>query len=166
MKRNLILRLILGLAVVTAWCGVMTGTTLAADTTWADELLNMVKFEQATYPTNDFDPYLAQVDRIRRGLSRNDHQIVRAETDRFLKMLVGRAHGINDVAADELYNFTQSAWQAEIPLSANSLDIGVGTERLMRVPDHEINTPYEGGPKCQQGGCDYWIDNVFDPGAS
>lgn len=29
-----------------------------------------------------------------------------------------------------------------------------------------INTPYEGGPKCNDGRYDYWQDNVFDPGPS
>lgn len=86
--------------------------------------------------------------------------------DRFLKMLANRAYGIHDVAADEIYNFALTVRPTEATPAAAAIELGINSERLMSVPDHTINTPYEGGPKCPAGGCDYWLDNVFDPGAS
>ncbi|MEX5219073.1 MAG: hypothetical protein NW701_14690, partial [Nitrospira sp.] len=85
-------------------CG---GVALAAEN-WVDEVRNMVTFEKASYPGSDFDPYLQKLDRIQAGLDREDQRIVKMETDRFLKMLAERKHGINDVAADEIYNFVLS----------------------------------------------------------
>ena len=86
--------------------------------------------------------------------------------DQFLKMLLGRSHGINDVAADELYNFALGVKPPEESTLAVPFDPEIGAERPMSVPDHTINTPYEGGRACKIEGCDYWLDNVFDPGAS
>ena len=81
-------------------------------------------------------------------------------------MLADRAYGIHGVAADEIYNFALVVRPTEDTASAAAIDLGVGSERPMGVPDHSINTPYEGGPKCKAEGRDYWLDNVFDPGAS
>ena len=68
--------------------------------------------------------------------------------DRFLKMLLRRAYGIDDVAADELYNFALGARPSEPSISAMPFDLEPGTERPMSVPDHTIKTPYEGGRVC------------------
>jgi hypothetical protein len=155
----------LTLAVVSAVCLFLTGPASAAGT-WVDEVWNMVTFEKATYPTSNFDPYLDRLSKIRSGVLRGDHQIVKVETDRFLKMLLERAHGINDVAADEIYNFALSVRPTDQTASVEAIELGIGTERPMSVPDHSRNTGYEGGPWCKEGGCDYWLDDVFDPGAS
>ena len=96
-------------------------------------------------------------------------KIVKMETDRFLKMLVDRKHGINDVAADEIYNFVLSVRPAESTDStaaASPIELGPDTERPISVPDHTINTPYQGGKACGAEGCDYWLDDVYDPGAA
>ncbi|MGH7252097.1 MAG: hypothetical protein ACREIK_09640, partial [Nitrospiraceae bacterium] len=97
-----------------------------------------------------------------------DQQIVRVEMDQFVKMLQVRAHGINDVAADDLYNLTISVKPtAEHPaaLSTDSLEVGLGRERQMAVPDHVPNTRDDGRTPCvgsSDGGCDYWIDFMDD----
>jgi hypothetical protein len=103
---------------------------------------------------------------VQEGIGRGDEQIVKVEMDHFLKMLLGRSHGINDVAADELYNFAIGVKPPEPPTSAMSNDLGNVKEISLSVPDHTINTPYEGHRACKPGGCDYWLDDVFDPGGS
>ncbi len=153
------------LAMAGAWCLLFVGPALAAGT-WVDDISNMVAFEKTNNPASDFAPYQEQLARIHESLLRGDHALVKSETDRFLKMLQERAYGIPDVAADEIYNFTVSVRPLDSIPSNAGLDLGVGTERPMSVPDHTLNTPYEGGPQCKEGGCDYWIDDVFDPGAA
>lgn len=157
--------------IVTVSCALVlmcSGVVLASET-WVDEVRNMVMFEKANNPGSDFDPYIQKLERIRIGLDREDQHIVTMETDRFLKMLVDRKHGINDVAADEIYNFVLSVRPTDTsePTALSSpIELGAGTERPISVPDYTVNTPYEGGPFCGSGGCDYWLDDVYDPGAA
>src|SRR5688500_7976648 len=80
-----------------------SGVALASET-WVDEVWNMVMCEKASYPGSNCDPYLQKLERIKTGVDREDQHIVKMETDRFLKMLIDWRHGINDVAADEIYN--------------------------------------------------------------
>ena len=146
-------------------CG---GTALASET-WIDDVWNMVAFEKANYPTSDFAPYFQKLDRIKTGLDRGDQQTAKMETDRFLKMLMDRRHGINDVAADEIYNFALSVrpnGSNDTTALSSPIELGANTERPISVPDFTVNTPYEGGPVCGSAGCDYWGNDVWDPGAS
>ncbi len=133
---------------------------------WVDEIWTMVSFEKQAYPTSNFDPYFAQLTAMRDGISRHDQQRVKVETDRLLKMLGARAHGINDVAADEIYNFLLAVKPADSDITTSELELGIENQRPMSVPDHTLQTPYEGGPHCKLQGCDYWIDDVYDPGAA
>ena len=154
--------------VVLAVCAmllVFAGSALAAET-WVDEVWNMVVFERASYPGSNFDPYFEKLAAIRNGLAGGDEGMVKKDTDRFFKMLADRAYGIHDVAADEIYNFAILARPTADTGSVAVIELGIGNERPMSVPDHTINTPYEGGRPCQLEGCDYWLDDVFDPGAS
>ena len=157
--------LAIALTVVLAVCLWTGGSALAAGT-WADEILTAATFYKSSYSTGNWVPYFETLTKVQEGIGRGDEQIVKVEMDHFLKMLLGRAHGIDAVAADELYNFALGARPPEASISALPLDSGLGTERPMSVPDHTINTPYEGGRPCKLEGCDYWLDNVFDPGAS
>lgn len=160
------MRLVLPVAcALTLLCG---GTAFAGET-WIDDVWNMVAFEKANYPTSDFAPYFQKLDRIKTGLDRGDQQIAKMETDRFLKMLMDRRHGINDVAADEIYNFVLSVrpnGSNETTALSSPTELGANTERPISVPDFTVNTPYEGGPFCGSAGCDYWNNDVWDPGAS
>ncbi len=153
------------LAVAGAGCLLLVGPALSAGT-WVDEIWNMVAFEKANNPASDFTPYQEQLARIQESLLHGDQHQVKLETDRFLKMLQARAHGISDVAADELYNFTVGIRPTELGTTTGMIELGIDSERPMSVPDHTLQTPYEGGPPCKEGGCDYWIDDVYDPGAS
>ena len=161
MNRTLAIALTVVL-VVCLWTG---GSVLAAGT-WADEIVTAATFYKSGYPTGNWDPYFEKLTRVQEGIDRGDEQIVKVEMDQFLKMLLERSHGINDMAADELYNFALGVKPPEPSTSAVSLDPELGAERPMSVPDHTINTPYEGGRVCKIEGCDYWLDKVFDPGAS
>ena len=161
MNRKMLIAVTVALAVC-LWTG---GSALAAGT-WADEIVTAATFYKANYPTGNWSPYFEELTKVKDGIGRGDEQIVKVEMDQFLKMLLRRAHGINDVAADELYNFALVVRPTEPSTSAMSFDLEIGTERPMSVPDHTINTPFEGGRPCRLEGCDYWQDNVFDPGAS
>ena len=161
MSRTLAIALTVVL-VVCLWTG---GSALAAGT-WADEIVTAATFYKSSYPTGNWAPYFEKLRKVQEGIGRGDEQIVKVEMDHFLKMLLGRSHGINDVAADELYNFALGVKPPEPSTSAVPLDPEIGTERPMSVPDHTINAPYEGVRACKIEGCDYWLDNVFDPGAS
>ena len=158
MNRTMAIALTVALALC-LWTG---GSSLAAGT-WADEIVTAATFYKSSYPTGNWDPYFEKLTRVQEGIGRGDEQIVKVEMDRFLKMLLGRSHGIDDVAANELYNFALGARPTEPSASARPLDLELGTERPMSVPDHTINTPYEGGRGCKLEGCDYWLDDVFDP---
>jgi len=158
-------KIAIALGVVLALCLWTRGSALAAGT-WADEIVTAATFYKSSYPTGNWDPYFEKLTRVQEGIGRGDEHIVKVEMDQFLKMLLGRSHGINDMAADELYNFALGVKPPEPSTSAVPLDPEIGTERPMSVPYHTINTPYEGGRACKIEGCDYWLDNVFDPGAS
>jgi hypothetical protein len=138
-----------------------SGTATAAET-WVDEIWGMVNFEKATYPSSNFDPYFEKLTVIREGLARHDRQAVKKETDRFLKMLADRAHGINDVAADEIYNFALGVRPTEEITSAAVPELGIGTERPMGVPDHSMDRTYE-STECEAS-CDFWAEDALIPG--
>lgn len=158
---------LLVLFIVTCALGLMfTEQALGAEL-WVDEVLNMVNFEKASASGTNFEPYITQLHKIRQALEREDQQIAKVETDRFLKMLQDRSDGINEVSADELYNFTQSVRPPEPAPATAAMELEIGHERPMSVPEHIAQTPYEGGPPCQSAaGCDYWMDDVYDPGAA
>lgn len=79
---------------------------IAAASTWVDELSNSIVFYKATYPTTNFAPYEQQLSTVRDAIGKGDKAVVRKEMGAWLKMLRARAHGIHDVAADELFNFS------------------------------------------------------------
>ena len=73
--------------------------------TWVDELANSLKNYKGTYPASNFDAYTEKLDTVRVALDSGNKEKVRAEMGALLKMLRTRAHGINDIAADELFNY-------------------------------------------------------------
>ena len=142
-----------------------TAGVALADGGWVDELMNSLTFYQTNYPESDWGPYIDKIVRIQEGRDQGDQQMVSVEMNGFLRMLRTRAHGIDDVAADELYNFAVTLASNEQSRTATASELGIGSERPMSVPESMIQTPYQGGPPCQPGGCDYWLDDVFDAGA-
>jgi hypothetical protein len=90
---------------------------------WVEEVRNYLSIYETNYPGSNFTPYLATLDLVRDAVSRGDRRVVRNEMGAFFKMLVERDHGISDVAADELTNFSQMV----IPIAA---EYGIPVPRL------------------------------------
>jgi hypothetical protein len=82
-------------------------TAHAADAAWVDEIQNSLRSYQVGYPNSNFDPYLSQLGQVREAVQRGDRQLVKTEMTAYFKMLGKRAHGVTDVAAEELSNFAQ-----------------------------------------------------------
>ena len=86
-------------------CFLVLGQALA-ETTWIDEIANSVSFYKTNYPTSNWEPYSQELGLVRDALHRGDQRTVKAEMGKWFKMLRVRDHGISDVAADELFNFS------------------------------------------------------------
>lgn len=97
-------KLALVMLIVSTVCLLAAGVAYA-QTTWADEIANSLTFYKANYPTSNWDPYQQKLTAVQEALGRGDLRIVKLEMGKWFKMLRNRAHGINDVAADELFNF-------------------------------------------------------------
>jgi hypothetical protein len=76
-------------------------------TDWVDQIGNMLEVYKTNYPKSNFAPYLDTIRRVKVDANQGDRGAVRTEMVAFFKMLATRAHGINEVAADELTNFAQ-----------------------------------------------------------
>lgn len=92
---------------VLAFCAVFLVTlgVALAQTTWVDEISNSLAFAKTNYPTSNFEPYEKRLTVVKDAVRAGDKQAVRVEMGKWFKMLRTRAHGISDVAADELFNF-------------------------------------------------------------
>lgn len=77
-----------------------------ADTTWVDEIGNSLHVYQTNYPTSNWEPYSHKLDVVKQAVTSGDQKTVKSEMGKWFKMLRVREHGINDVAADELFNFS------------------------------------------------------------
>lgn len=73
---------------------------------WVDEINNSLSFSTTTYPGSNWEPYHHKLKIVREAVGRGDQQTVKKEMGKWFKMLRQRDHGISDVAADELYNFS------------------------------------------------------------
>jgi hypothetical protein len=93
--------------IVAASCALalFVGAGALAQTNWVDELTNSVSFYKTNYPNSNWDPYLSELSLVKEALARGDQRIVRSKMGNWFKMLRNRDHGINDVAADELFNY-------------------------------------------------------------
>lgn len=101
------MKAVLGALVVgSALCCLVLAGAVWAQTTWVDEINNSLSFSTANYPGADWDPYHKKIGLVREAVSRGDNQAVKMEMGKWFTMLRHRDHGISDVAADELYNFS------------------------------------------------------------
>ena len=97
--------------IVAAFCALTLfagGSVLAQSTNWMDELSGSVSFYKNRYPTtNDvpanWDPYLSELNLMKKASIRGDLQTVRSKMSMWFKMLKDREGGINPKAADELF---------------------------------------------------------------
>ncbi len=90
-----------------------------AQGTWVDELGSSLKNYKATYPTSNFDAYTEKLGKVKIALDSGNKEKVRAEMGVVLQMLRTRAHGINDIAADELFNY----WVMVTPIAEYRISV-------------------------------------------
>ncbi|HJR75582.1 MAG TPA: hypothetical protein VJ805_01375 [Nitrospiraceae bacterium] len=76
-----------------------------AQANWVDEIGNSLNFYKINYPTSNWEPYSAKLETVKEAVNGGDQRKVKVEMGKWFKMLRARDHGINDVAADELFNF-------------------------------------------------------------
>lgn len=76
-----------------------------AQANWVDEIGNSLNFYKINYPTSNWEPYSAKLETVKQAVNGGDQRKVKVEMGKWFKMLRARDHGINDVAADELFNF-------------------------------------------------------------
>jgi hypothetical protein len=76
-----------------------------AQTNWVDEIGNSLNFYKINYPASNWEPYSTKLETIKEAVNGGDQRKVKVEMGKWFKMLRARDHGINDVAADELFNF-------------------------------------------------------------
>jgi hypothetical protein len=80
--------------------------SVAVQTSWVDEINNSLSFTAKNYPGSNWEPYQQKIRTVNDAVGRGDNQAVKMEMGKWFKMLRHRDHGISDVAADELYNFS------------------------------------------------------------
>ncbi|MGH9195283.1 MAG: hypothetical protein ACRD1T_06045, partial [Acidimicrobiia bacterium] len=139
--------------------------TVWAQGTWVEELGNVLAFYQTIHPGLDWTPYIEELTRARDGMRAGDQLTVTHAMNEFQKMLRTRAHGLDAEVAEDLYTLTLTVRTSEDWPFAEANGSKDGSERLMRVPDGMIESPYKGDVRCHEGGCDYWLGHMFDPGA-
>lgn len=121
-------KVLVALAAACTVCLLTLGIALASECGWCNEMANSLAFYKATYPTSNFDPYVEKIGIVRDAMSRGDENTAKAEIGKLFQMLRTRAHGINDVAADELSSY----WHLVLPIE----DLKVTTPfTIQRVPD-------------------------------
>ena len=91
-------------SVACALCSFL-GAIAVAQGNWADEISNSLVVYKGLYPTSNFEPYEQQMMRVKEALGKGDKKAVRTGMTKWFKMLKKRAHGIDGMAADELFNF-------------------------------------------------------------
>jgi hypothetical protein len=86
-------------------CFVALGPAMA-ETAWIDDLANSVSVYKTNYPASNWEPYSQKLGVVRDAVNRGDQRTVKVEMTKWFKMLRVRDHGISDVAADELFNYS------------------------------------------------------------
>jgi len=90
-----------------------------AQGTWVDEIGRSLKNYKATYPASNFDAYTEKLGKVKIALDSGNKEKVRAEMGVVLQMLRTRAQGINDIAADELFNI----WVMVTPIAEYRISV-------------------------------------------
>jgi hypothetical protein len=101
------MRTLTGLMLVAGIIGLLSAGGMAwAKTTWIDDIANSVSFYKTNYPNSNWESYSHELRVLRHAIEREDKQAVKSEMNKWLQMLRHRDHGIHEVAADELFNFS------------------------------------------------------------
>lgn len=89
---------------VVAACLLTVGVAQATES-WVGQIQKTLDFYATKYPDSNFAPYDRRLILAEKALMVGDQQTVKGEMEMFFRMLHTRAHGVNGVAADELFNF-------------------------------------------------------------
>jgi hypothetical protein len=101
------MRTLTGVMLVAGLIGLLFAGGMAwAKTTWIDDIANSVSFYKINYPNSNWESYSHELRVLRHAIEREDKQAVKTEMNKWLQMLRHRDHGIHEVAADELFNFS------------------------------------------------------------
>jgi len=81
---------------------------LAPPVDWVDDLEHRLRTDfRKKYPAYDFAPYVRELDRVRDAIRLGDRWGAKREMGVFLRMLVRRAYGLGNEAAEELAFLSQ-----------------------------------------------------------
>lgn len=101
------MRDIVGVILVASIVGLLSVVGMAtAQGGWVDDIANSVSFYKANYPGPYWDAYQQRLALVKTAVQNGDQRAVKVEMGKWFKMLRQRDHGISDVAADELFNFS------------------------------------------------------------
>jgi len=101
------MREIVGVILVASIVGLLSVVGMAmAQGGWVDDIANSVSFYKANYPGPYWDAYQQRLALVKTAVQNGDQRAVKVEMGKWFKMLRQRDHGISDVAADELFNFS------------------------------------------------------------
>lgn len=101
------MRDVVGAILVASIVGLLSVVGMAmAQTVWVDDIANSVSFYKANYPGPYWDTYQQKLALVKTAVQNGDQRAVKVEMGKWFKMLRQRDHGISDVAADELFNFS------------------------------------------------------------
>ena len=101
------MRDIVGVILVASIVGLLSAVGVAkAQAGWVDDIANSVSFYKANYPGPYWDAYQQRLALVKTAVQNGDQRAVKVEMGKWFKMLRQRDHGISDVAADELFNFS------------------------------------------------------------
>ena len=101
------MRDIVGVILVASIVGLLSAVGVAkAQAGWVDDIANSVSFYKANYPGPHWDAYQQRLALVKTAVQNGDQRAVKVEMGKWFKMLRQRDHGISDVAADELFNFS------------------------------------------------------------
>jgi hypothetical protein len=101
------MRDIVGAMLVASIVGLLSVVGMAmAQASWVDDIANSVSFYRANYPGPYWDAYQQRLALVKTAVQNGDQRAVKVEMGKWFKMLRQRDHGISDVAADELFNFS------------------------------------------------------------
>lgn len=101
------MRVVVGVILVASIVGLLSVVGMAmAQGGWVDDIANSVSFYKANYPGPYWDAYQQRLALVKTAVQNGDQRAVKVEMGKWFKMLRQRDHGISDVAADELFNFS------------------------------------------------------------
>ena len=101
------MKTLIGVMLVVGLLGLLWAAGIArADTAWIDEVAKSMSFFKTNYPNANWQPYSHKLEVVRDAVQRGDQKAIKREMGQWFQMLRQRDHGISEVAADELFNFS------------------------------------------------------------